>query len=575
MNKLRELLLKYPQTTLVLIISIVYLYFQLDMLLRTTGDEKTYVAQALEMQRDGHWFMQTLFDEPDYYKGPLHLIFLKIGFFLFGTNSMFATVYMNFFGLIAATLLLYKMFVKELDDKSWGLFYASSFSVSIGLYSHMFASQMEAELVIFYAIVMYLLHRLDYDNRLFINILLWAFIGMTGWFKSPAYSVFLGFSVLVYWVITLQIKERVLDKNTWISLFIGILIGFAAYIPILIYDGEVFIEKYIIKESMSKGANGVPWTEAFFPIFTYFVAPWMFAAVFSYLIALKTIFSMEARILNAKEMKLIKLAFSILLPTLAFFTIHPYRGDIYALPAVSATLLIAYLYWRAYVKQYEDVYVWMMRLSAIVLSIVPLVIVALYLHLSPMPEWWPEILFPLALFSFVFTLGFIFYESKNVARRGPVLLVVAFIPLFLTLGFTMRMIGKAEMLPAKEYIKKNNITKALGDYNLHKSYWNEYGSLNTWLGHDVVGLHTQEKLFTFLREGNSLIIPGENRYSEFKEKLPDDMKLEDFDVFIWKRWLTHGKGPNGESMFLKYWKSKDITDIQRNFYILKLKEPKE
>lgn len=47
MNKAREFLLKYPQLALVAIISLVYLYFQLDMMLRTTGDEKTYVAQAL------------------------------------------------------------------------------------------------------------------------------------------------------------------------------------------------------------------------------------------------------------------------------------------------------------------------------------------------------------------------------------------------------------------------------------------------------------------------------------------------------------------------------------------------
>jgi len=122
-----------------------------DMYLPTTGDQKTYIAQALEMQRDGHWFMQTLFDEPDYYKGPLHFIFMKIGFYLFGTHSIFATLYMNFIGLIVATLLLYNFLEKELHDKAWGFFYASSFSLSIGLYSHSFASQMEAELVIFYA----------------------------------------------------------------------------------------------------------------------------------------------------------------------------------------------------------------------------------------------------------------------------------------------------------------------------------------------------------------------------------------------------------------------------------------
>ncbi|MDQ7042383.1 MAG: hypothetical protein Q9M34_02520, partial [Sulfurimonas sp.] len=92
MPQIRNLLLKYPQSSLVFLITLSYLYFMLDMYLPTTGDQKTYIAQALEMHRDGHWFMQTLFNEPDYYKGPLHFILLRIGFILFGTHSMFALV---------------------------------------------------------------------------------------------------------------------------------------------------------------------------------------------------------------------------------------------------------------------------------------------------------------------------------------------------------------------------------------------------------------------------------------------------------------------------------------------------
>ena len=571
MKALRETILKYPQLTLLFIITLVYLYFQLDMMIRTTGDEKTYVAQALEMQRDGHWFMQTLFDEPDYYKGPLHFIFLKIGFFLFGTHSMFATVYMNFLGLIVATLLLYKFALHELDE-NWALFYASSFSISIGLYSHMFASQMEAELIICYAIILYLLNRIDSDKSLMMQLLLWGMVGVTGWFKSPAYSVFLGLTIPLYWLFTAQLKERFFSKNTWIALLFGIIIGFAGYIPILIYDGDAFIQRYIIKESLSKGYNGIGWTEAFFPVFTYFLAPWMFAAIFSFFIAIYTLFVKSARLLNENEMRLVKLSLAMIIPTLLFFTLHKYRGDIYALPVVSATLLIATIYWRAYMQRFERVYIWMMRLSAIVLSIVPLLVVAMALHFDPLPAWWPPYLLYLALFSFLFTLVFVFYESRVVAKSGPALLIFSFVPLLITLGFVLQIFGKAEMIGANEYIEKNHITKPLGDYNLHKSYWNEYGSLNTWLGHDVVGLHEERKLFAFLREGGSVIIPGEYRFAEFKTHVPSDLSITDFDVYIWKRWLTHGRGPNGENMFLKYWNNGDIATIQRDFYIIKLRD---
>jgi len=571
MSKMRALILEYPQMALVFIISLVYLYFMQDMFLPTTGDQKTYIAQALEMHRDRHWFVQTLFDESNYYKGPLHFILLRVGFFLFGTNSMFALVYMNFFGLILLAILLYRFLLSSLKDKEWAFFYASSVVLSIGVYSHSFASQMETELVVCYGVVLYLLNRLETHNRLTTEMLLWGVVGLSGWLKSPAYSLFLAFSLFLYWFMTSQLKEKITSKQSWVALIFGVVIGIAGYAPILYYDGNSFIETYIIRESLSKGANGVPWTTAFFPIFTYFLAPWMFVAIFSYLAAFYRVVLKKPNILNGEERRLIKLGFAISLPTIAFFTIHPYRGDIYALPIVSATMLMAYVFFRAYIKEYERVYIWMMRLSAIVLSIVPLLVIALFVHLSPMPDWWSNMLFPLALFSFVFTLWFVFNESKNVASNSPLLLSVAFIPLLLTLSLMLQSFGKAEMLGAKEYISKNSIKKPLGDYNLYQNYWNEYGALNFWLGSDVIGLHTKESLVKFFNEGGSVIVEGKGRLKEFKQQISPEFTMQEFDLYIWKRWLTHGKGPEGESMFLKYWNSKDITDIQRDFYILKLK----
>src|SRR5687768_16262232 len=73
--------------------------------LRTAGDDKVYVAQALEMARDGHWFVQTLADRPDYYKGPLHLALVRVGHLIFG-QSMWATLWMNLALLIVGSIAL-------------------------------------------------------------------------------------------------------------------------------------------------------------------------------------------------------------------------------------------------------------------------------------------------------------------------------------------------------------------------------------------------------------------------------------------------------------------------------------
>ncbi len=571
MQKLRSLLWAYPQTALLFFVTLAYLYFMLDMYLPTTGDQKTYMAQALEMHRDGHWFLQTLFDKPDYYKGPLHFLFLELGIVLFGTHSMFTIVYMNFFGLLLLVILLYRFLLNAINDKGWAFFYALSVVLSIGVYSHSFASQMEAELVIIYGIALYLLDRADRDKSFVNLLLLWGVIGLAGWLKSPAYSFFLGLSALLYWVMTAQLKSRFFNLHNWMALGFGIAVSIGGYLPILIYDSDAFIKTYIIRESLSKGANGVPWTSAFFPIFTYFLAPWMFVAIFAYLIALyKTLFKKE-NVLDASERRLIKLGIALVLPTLTFFTLHPYRGDIYALPAVSATMLMAYIFFRAYLTQYPKTFLWMMRLSAIVLSLVPLLVIALFVHLSPMPEWWSPFLFPLALFTLVFTLWFVFHESKVVQKESPIALSIAFIPLLLTLSLMLQDFGKAEMIGLHEYVQKNNIKKPLGDYDLYQNFWNEYGALNFWAGVDVVGLHTKDKLHAFIKSGGSVIVEGAGRLKGFEQNLPDKLTLKDFDIYIWKRWLTHGKAPNGESMFLHYWHSKDIQDLQRDFYILRTK----
>jgi len=543
----------------------------LDMYLPTTGDQKTYISQALEMHRDGHWFMQTLFNEPDYYKGPLHFILLRVGFILFGTHSMFALVYMNFFGLILLAILLFRFLKTALDDTGWAFFYALCVVLSVGVYSHSFASQMEAELVVLYGITLYLLDKADRDTSMRYLLLLWAVIGLAGWLKSPAYSLFLGLSVVLYWTLTMQIKTRAQEWKNYVAIAFGIAISIAGYLPILIYDGDAFIDTYILRESLSKGSNGVPWTTAFFPIFTYFLAPFMFVAIFSYGLAFyKTLFKKRS-VLNPNERRLIKLGIALSTPTLLFFTFHPYRGDIYALPIVSATMLMAYIFFRAYLKEYEKTYTFLMRLSSYVLSLVPLLVIALYLRLSPMPEWWSPLLFPLAVFTLVFTLWFVHYESKKVLKECPLILSLAFIPLLLTLSLMLQSFGKGEIKGLQEYVKMNKITKPLGDYNLYKNYWNQYGALNFWAGVDVVGLFSKEELALFIIDGGSVIVEGDNRLEEFEQNLPEHLSMKDFDIYLWKRWLTHGKGPNGESKFVQYFKSKNISDIQKNYYILKLK----
>ncbi len=566
MQRIAQLFLRYPRMTLIALIALVYLPFMDVMMLRTTGDEKTYVSQALEMERDGSWFVQTFADQNDYYKGPLHFILLRIGFALFGHEHIFATLYMNFFGLILATLLLHQMFNQALNEPSWALFYAGSFATSITLYSHMFASQMEAELVIGYAVAMALLWRLDSDNRWRIHLLLWSVIALCGWLKSPAHSVFLSISVLLYWMVTSQWQERLKMLKTWWSFIWGVSLGVAGYLPMLLLDAQTFIDSYLIRESLNKGANGVGWTAAVFPLFSYFLAPWMFAFLAAFVMALRTLAQPSWLQLSPVEGRLVRLALALIAPTLLFFTLHPYRGDIYALPAVSASLLLGVVYFRALLHRYPALFIWMLRLSAIVLTLPPLGVLLMAWHFAPMPSWWSATLAPLALFGGAASLVFVFVESTRILRRGPLLLIVAFLPFYGMLGMVLESFGKADMAGLEHYLAQAE--GPIGYYNLNHNVWSEYGYLNFWVAHPVTGIHTREKLLSWLEAGHPLIIPGARHLGEFNAITASEFGSKALHVMPWKRWLIHGKAASGERRFLQYWKTKELERIQRDFYIV-------
>src|SRR5262245_59836816 len=128
---------KLPASLLLpLLIALIYVPILGGRPLRTAGDEKVYVSQALEMARDGRWFVQTLQDVPDYYKGPVHYVLVRIGLLVFGL-SPWAAVYMNpllcALGALALAAVVRRRLPGWVGGDLWtGLFFATC----VGVYSH-------------------------------------------------------------------------------------------------------------------------------------------------------------------------------------------------------------------------------------------------------------------------------------------------------------------------------------------------------------------------------------------------------------------------------------------------------
>ena len=136
-------------------------------LLRPTGDEKVYIAQALEMSNQQNWFLQIFKEQSYYFKGPLFYILLRLGWIIFAPFSFFSLFYMNVLAMLAALLF----FNKTLHEANFlSATHSASLSFltfcSIGTFSHMYASQMESLLILTYVLVLYLLNKIMHEARL-------------------------------------------------------------------------------------------------------------------------------------------------------------------------------------------------------------------------------------------------------------------------------------------------------------------------------------------------------------------------------------------------------------------------
>ena len=125
------------------------------MLFRSVGDEKVHLSQAIEMAREGHWFVQSLNGDPNYYKGPLYYQLIQIGLLVFG-NSPLAGLYMNLIGAVLMSCSLILLFRQQFPNwtHSQILFAALAPNLTVASLAFISSSQMEFLLISFYTSAM-------------------------------------------------------------------------------------------------------------------------------------------------------------------------------------------------------------------------------------------------------------------------------------------------------------------------------------------------------------------------------------------------------------------------------------
>ncbi|HAR43337.1 MAG TPA: hypothetical protein DCS07_12030 [Bdellovibrionales bacterium] len=533
---------------------------------RTLGDEKVYVSQALEMARDGRWFIQTLGDVPAYYKGPVHYVLVRLGVKVFGFTP-WAVLYMNLLFAMAGALALGALIKRRLPEWEEGPVWGGvGFGLCVGIYAHTFASQMEVELAGTAAVALYLLDRLGPRDA---GYLFWIVAGFAGWIKAPLHSAFLGVGALIYWTLSGEIFARLRNPKAWLAVLTGIVVGFAGYLPAALLDWQNFYERYLLAEIVNKAST---WQTIWTPIvstYGFYLFPWLSLAVVAYV---QGLWQLPRMIRESAARRLLLLSISFSLPSLGFFIYHPFRLENYNLPFISGVFLLVGLIWSRRNRFFEWFYSLGFALTAALSIGFPVFISAMHVRFSPLPEWWPAWLLPVVWVGGIGgAYAFIRYGVREKGRR-PGHLSLASVGLFWALGGFFSVVGEREMVDIRAYLKQADARGekvTLSYYNLMGNIWNEWGLLNFWVDHPVQGIHTEEKLRQAIENGDTILLSAGEGHEDFKKFVQKTYPLRQFTYIPWKRWQTHGGADTGRPLWKDAWDRRDFTLLERNFYIVR------
>lgn len=555
---------------IILIVTLVYAPFLGFRVIRMAGDEKVYVSQALEMAAQGNWFLQRLQDVPDYYKGPLHYLLLRLGLIFFGKNA-WAALYMNFFFLIGGAISVASIVRKYCPKWAGGPIWAGAFfATCVGVYTHSFASQMEAELACLFAMALYLLDRTEPDSP---GLLFWILTGLIGWSKSPLHSVLAGSAAVLYWLASGQLLQRMRSWRSWLAVVFGIIVCGAGYLPAYVMDKENFINIYIMRETFAKGDSGQHWSVSLLSVLGFYLLPWLLLCLVAYAEALWNLVSNQFRIYTPEVRRVLLLSVCWVTPSFIFFWYHPYHFENYNLPVISGVILFISLIIGNRSIRWNLLYRVATFLTAALVLALPILLTAIDGRFVPAPPWWPRWLAPIScIFCGASAIGLIYYGLFDRMRKMHAL-AFAMVGFYLSLGATITVIGERELVDLRSYLDKADSSgehiRRLGYYNLHQNIWSEWGFLNLWTDREFHEIHKPDELKQALLAGEAIVVPARGPLDDFKTFVQKELPGQNLEMTPWKRWRTQGRSDSGESLWQSAWDKRDLKVLEVDYFIVR------
>lgn len=510
---------------------LVYLAFMSGRMARFAGDEKVYVSTAFEMIRNGNWFLQTLNGDPDYYKGPLHYLWMHASFYLFG-YSMVSTLFMNWVYVLILSLSVGGIARSHAPKNTLKALQASAFALTaVGVYSTVFTSQMETSLIAFYALAAFCLDRTERGGS---SLWFWIVAGLSGWSKSPLHSALLACSGFLFWFLSSSLERRAKDGKEWLHLGIGIFVGIAGYLPMLLLDFEPFYRTYVLRELVNRPGAGEPIYMLLLPLSTFWLFPWFFTFLQTALESARSGFKRADR-------GLLVLACSIFIPTFLFFASYHFRFSNYTLPVIVSVVLLFVSFPDSQTRIVS--FPWGRVCDGFLLVLIGCVF-AWIVHAFEAERFWLKPASSVLACVLMISAGLALAVGSGFPRlseRMRVWIEITARPVF-WIGFAIvaTMIGEREMIDIRAELRSSKApVERVWYLNLGRHIWSEWGYLNFMIPHPVLPIVSNDQLKRIAEQAPGFIA------------IADDPKSEQVRLVVNE--LTREKDASSRGLVVKGW----------------------
>ncbi len=486
-----------------------------------TGDQKTYIAVAMEMRERGEWIKPLLFGEGNYLKPPFQYWMTLLGWQAFGFN-LFGTFIPSVIAL-ALTAWFLSEIASSLGERRWYVNSGLWFAATIGAMTYGTTAQMEIYVCLFYTAAWWAAmryFRVEMEERkpqwLY---LAFAIAGLSALVKSPLYSVLWVLSFCVYGTIAgewLLLKS----KHLYLSLLVGIGVGLIWFLVILSMDGERFWDQYWIHEQLNKGGNGGTLGNLWGPLF-YLAFPFTLLAITA----------ARALFLRRRSNSIITFLVAWCLPPAIFFSLYPYRTSVYLFILVPALAIL--VDWGCFRTNRTRTFLWASRATGILLF-AALSIASLALYRAEFIQVW------LAL-ALVFT-----GSAAMIVTWMGWMRMFALCSLTAILFFRIAAVDivSSDVDRLKTAIDRSQATSEWAMLDEGRNIWHEIGLLSVTLEKPMKRLFDLDDCVGVLNRGGLIILSDED-FDKYHHTLEKYLHDEGYDLLIqpWKRFKRRQRLP--------------------------------